>query len=38
MKGIRWLFDKSCAVRSFLVQALGVQAQMRLKILRGDSK
>jgi len=38
MKVRRWSFDKSCAVYSFLVQAPGVCAQMRLKISRGDRK
>lgn len=30
----RWVFDKPCAVHSFLVQTPGVDAQ----ISRGDSK
>jgi hypothetical protein len=38
MKVRRSLFDKSCAVRSFPAQALGVHAQMRLKISRRNSK
>ena len=38
MKFRRWLFDKPCAVQSFLVQTPGVRAQVRLKISRGDSK
>jgi hypothetical protein len=38
MKVRGWLFDKARAVHPFLVQAIGVHAQMRLKISRGDSK
>jgi hypothetical protein len=34
----RWLFDTSCAVHSFLVKTVGPQAQMHLKISRGDNK
>jgi len=38
MKAGRWLFDKPCALHSFLFQAPGECVQMRLKITRGDSK
>jgi hypothetical protein len=38
MKVRRWSLDKSCAVHLFVVQALGVHAQMRLKISRRDSE
>lgn len=38
MKVRRWLLDKSCAAYPFLVQTPELQAQLRLKISRGDSK
>ena len=38
MKVRRWLLDKFFAVHSFLIQTLGVHAQMPLKISRGDSR
>jgi hypothetical protein len=38
MKVRRRLLNRSCAAHSSLVQTLGVQAQMRLKISPGDSK
>ena len=38
MKVRRCLLDKVFAVHSSLVQTLGVHAQMRLKISRGDSR
>jgi hypothetical protein len=38
MKIRRWLLDKSCAALLFLLQMLGMHAQMRLWISRGDGK
>lgn len=38
MKIRRWLLDKACTALLFLLQMLGIHAQMRLWISRGDGK